>query len=448
VDIERHLLSPLCPPLYRYIVYSEEYGYMVVDPTICPTLSHYGIGEKECLHMHETFLQFVDVSYHTHYLVSLGLLSDVIDRITLPPSQIKLWDDLGIWSTLSHTCAGHHDISVLKCLGIHYPTLPIYTAYFPMLRGYVEQLSPSGYVFLDDNLRVLMYMNRLNLTPASLVYIDPPFATGGVFAYNDRYTPARWAMMMYTRMALAKSYMAPDSVFMLHLDQRADYIGRYLLTDIFGSDAFVNEIVWAYYSGGIPQGAYPRKHDSIYVYRRGNAKLKVLSRLKPKFQGKVEALRRRGKLFEDEKGPYVWHNRRRGEKEYIYGPISDVWTDIPIINNMARERYGFRTQKPEALLERIVDSATREGDMVFDFFAGIGTLPAVAYKRKRSFIAVEKGEHGHFTYRHKGREYVGMLGRLTETIAGMGRHQPSGIEYTPYPTVIKVFVVGDTHEHT
>ncbi len=438
-EIIKERFLPLCPPFYRYMVYVPSLGLVPVDGGHCSQLEAYGVFDKgQCEKQVSELNKYLQVAYHCHVLTSIALLPEgiYISEASLV-KHIDLWKQLGIWQKLNvpksapYTQMWHH-------LKHHYPTLPIYSRYAPEIPLALVKGHINGMVILDENYRALHHLKNLWDIPISAVYIDPPFATGGTFAYHDRYSLPIWASLMYHRIRLAKGYMAENSFFMLHIDQRADYIGRYLLEELFGRHSFVNEIIWAYYSGGVPRDAYPRKHDSIYIYRKGYPSLTVPMRLKPKFEGKVEMLKEKGRLFEDDKGPYVWHNKKRGEKEYIYGPISDVWTDIPIINNMAKERYGFRTQKPEALLKRLLESTTSEGDVVLDFFAGSGTTPAVAYKLGRKFIAVEMEGHGDIVYTYPDKQYTGMLGRLIETIAGIGRHQPSGIDYIPYPTAIWV----------
>lgn len=435
--------SPVCPPVYRHSVFIPGIGIVFPSEKDCVEVARMlNVEEDLCSEVVNAYNNWLKVSYKTHYIVSISLIKDALSVDSGEwARQIELWQRLGMWERIAMPDAmPYEDMPVY--LAEHYPTLPLYTGFFPALEEKLKDKETHGIVILDENYRAMTLLKDV-LPRANMVYIDPPFATGREFAYDDKYTLPLWTVMMYGRMVLGKALLKTDAFFMLHVDQRADYIGRYLLEEVFGKGSFVNEIIWAYYSGGVPEGAYPRKHDSIYIYRQGHSTLSVPQRLKPKFQGKLEDLRKKGKLFEDDRGPYVWHNRGRGEKEYVYGPISDVWTDISIINNMAKERYGFRTQKPEALLKRLIESATSEGDALLDFFAGSGTTPAVAYKLKRQFVAIEGAPHGGFFYTHKGKTYTGMLGRLMEVIAGFGAHEPTGVSYTPYSAIVKVFVPED-----
>jgi|GEM_PF-3036453 len=449
--ISAPLQSPVCPPLYRHFVYVDALPIGVPDISSCTFLEALCMEKKRCHALHSAYMDYVDgATYNTDYLVSLAIVPSVDVLLRHPEGirmQVDLYKALGIWDFLFDEREDSifkedpeesiYTVEFWEDLRRTRGTLPVYTGFFPSLREHIKEDDIVGHVFIDENIRVLHNFRKFVKTPVSAVYIDPPFATGRVFSYTDRYDLLSWTLLMYRRMQMAKDLMKKDgSFFMLHVDQRADYVGRFLLEEVFPS-SFVNEIIWAYYSGGVPRGAYPRKHDSILIYRQGRRDMKVPRRIKPKFQGKLEHLKDSGRLYEDEKGPFVWHNRRRGEKEYVYGYMSDVWVDIPIINNMAKERRGFPTQKPEALIGRLIESTTDEGDMVLDFFAGVGTTPAVAYKLRRHFVSVEHGEHGLFLH---GKNAPGMLGRLVEVMAGRGKREPTGVPYSPYPAAVAVYV--------
>ena len=443
--------SPVCPPLYRHLVYVDALPIGVPDTSSCHFLETLGMARDRCHTLHSAYMDYVEgATYDIDYLVSLALVPSVDLLLRHPDGirrQVELYVALGIWDFLfddkGKTLFGGnlpdsiYTVEFWANLRENYGTLPVYTGFFPSLKDQIKEDDIVGHIFIDENIRVLHNLRKFVKAPVSAVYIDPPFATGKVFSYTDRYDLLSWTLLMYRRIQMAKGLMKKDgSFFMLHVDQRADYVGRLLLEEVFPS-SFVNEIIWAYYSGGVPRGAYPRKHDSILIYRQGRRGMKVPRRIKPKFQEKLAHLRDTGRLYEDEKGPFVWHNRRRREKEYIYGYMSDVWVDIPIINNMAKERRGFPTQKPEALIGRLIESTTDEGDTVFDFFAGVGTTPAVAYKLRRHFVAVEHGEHGLFIH---GKNVPGMLGRLVEAMAGMGKREPTGLPYSPYPAAVAIYI--------
>ncbi len=163
------------------------------------------------------------------------------------------------------------------------------------------------------------------------------------------------------------------------------------MDEIFGYENFRNEIVWHYVSGGISERAFARKHDLLLLYTKtGNYTFNYQKERKDKYEDIDES-----KTLEDEKGRFVWYIRPRtnpkvpdGVKTYIDGFVHDVW-DMPIVNPQAEERLAFDTQKPEALLKRIILASSNEDDLVADFFCGSGTTLAVAEKLGRRWIGCD-----------------------------------------------------------
>ncbi|NLY09837.1 MAG: site-specific DNA-methyltransferase [Tissierellia bacterium] len=149
------------------------------------------------------------------------------------------------------------------------------------------------------------------------------------------------------------------------------------LDSIFGDDRFLNEVIWSYKSGGVPRRHFSRKHDNLLIYAKEKDNLynfqyeKSYNRggLPYRFKGVVE--------YEDEGGWYTKINRR------------DVW-EISMVGRTSSERTGYPTQKPEMLIEILVNAFSNEGDIVFDGFAGSGTTGVVAVKNKRDFIMSDK----------------------------------------------------------
>ena len=166
---------------------------------------------------------------------------------------------------------------------------------------------------------------------------------------------------------------------------------RMLLDAIFGESNFMNEIVWAYRSGGRATRCYPRKHDTILFYRKSK---KVFFNIKAVGQPRGPERRNHMKRFIDEDGRIGFSIRSNG-KTYTYYEDSliypsDVWSDIEHLQQKDRERTGFMTQKPEALLKRIIAASTEPGDLVMDLFSGSGTTAAVATKLGRQFVSVDQ----------------------------------------------------------
>lgn len=228
-----------------------------------------------------------------------------------------------------------------------------------------------------------------------LVYIDPPFDVGSDFsmeievgeesvkknpsvveevAYRDTWGKGTdsYASMIHSRLRLIHSLLADDGTLFLHCDYRTSGITRMILDEVFGQERILNEIVWLYGLGGSSNRYFPRKHDTIFWYSKSENYY-----FNPPM---VPATSQRMKGM-DKKAPDYW--------------------DIPNINNMATERTDYPTQKPEALLQRVIESASQQGDLVADFFAGSGTTLAMAEKLGRKWIGTDLGRFAIHTSRKR-----------------------------------------------
>ncbi|MBR4411200.1 MAG: site-specific DNA-methyltransferase, partial [Firmicutes bacterium] len=189
----------------------------------------------------------------------------------------------------------------------------------------------------------------------------------------------QYLSMLTSRLYLIRDLLADQGTVWVHLDWHAVHYVRLLMDEIFGADHFVNEIVWTYKSGGASKKHFARKHDTILVYSK--SKKYYFQPLKEKsynrgykpyhFKGVEE--------FQDELGWYTMVN------------MKDVW-HIDMVGRTSHERTGYATQKPEAILERIMESCTREGDICADFFCGSGTLAAAAQRMNRRWICCDQGK--------------------------------------------------------
>lgn len=251
----------------------------------------------------------------------------------------------------------------------------------------------------------LLVMNGLNNSFVDLVYLDPPFnskrmysapigskAAGASFkdmwSWQDvdeiclehmiddypqlvRYIVSiehshgkpmmAYITYMAQRLIEARRLMKDCGSIYLHCDPTASHYLKVLMDSVFGKLNFQNEIIWTYGLGGSSKRRWSKKHDVILFYTKSNAY---------KFQKPtVDAT----------------SARMRGCQKGML----DVWTDIPSINNMAKERTGYPTQKPEALLERIVKASSMQGDIVLDPFCGCATTCAVAEKMGRGWIGID-----------------------------------------------------------
>ena len=249
-----------------------------------------------------------------------------------------------------------------------------------------------------------------------LIYLDPPFGTGDTFeisrsreggrvripAYSDRLSEAEYMTMMQSVLELCRELMTEDGTLYLHVDYRMAAYLRVMLDSIFGKKCFVNEIIWAYKSGGRATRHFPRKHDDILVYRKGKRNYFNIEAV-----GVPRGTERRNhmKRHMDDTGR-VYYSIRSGGRLYKYYEDSlvypsDVWTDIEHLQQRDPERTGYSTQKPEALLRRIVLSSSEKGDIVADLFSGSGTTAAVASKLDRRWVAVDPSPAALMTLRRR-----------------------------------------------
>jgi len=282
-----------------------------------------------------------------------------------------------------------------------------------------------------------------------LIYIDPPFDVGADFsmdieigddtftkkpnileeiAYRDTWGKGAdsFIAMIYERLVLMRDLMAHDGSIYVHCDWRVNGYIRLVLDEVFGTEHFLNEILWRRRTNTVKaiSKKFSINTDTIFMYTKekknylfniqyGEYPEKYLDRFK----------------YEDERGKYRWQvmatysderlKKLKSEnmlrfskgakypefKQYVWElkgrPIENVWDDINMINAMGAERLGYATQKPEALLERIIKASSNEGDLVADFFCGSGTTAAVAEKLGRKWIVSDLGKFGIHTTRKR-----------------------------------------------
>ncbi|MBR2779486.1 MAG: site-specific DNA-methyltransferase [Firmicutes bacterium] len=252
-----------------------------------------------------------------------------------------------------------------------------------------------------DNLDVLVNGLRSGALRSciDLIYCDPPFFTRGeqaaclavhsrrfpeikelrVAAYNDssRTGFREYLTDMTLRLMLMRDALSETGSILIHLDSRAVHSVKLLMDAVFGEDHFINEIIWTYKSGGASGRYLARKHDNILFYSKSeHYKFHVIREksynrgLKPyRFRGVEE--------FQDDIGWYTMVRQK------------DVW-QVDMVGRSSRERLQYATQKPEALLDRIITMTTDEGDLCADFYCGSGTLAASALRLGRHFLCVDQ----------------------------------------------------------
>ena len=236
-----------------------------------------------------------------------------------------------------------------------------------------------------------------------LIYIDPPFDVGIDFSMkikigDDKFTKQpnvleelayrdTWGKgtdsfiaMMYERLVLMRDLLADDGSIYVHCDYRVSGYIRLLLDEVFGRDKFQNEIIWCYKSGGAGNKEFAKKHDTIFIYRKSEQFIFNSTKEKSYMGIGYSTGNKNVTLYDDNdgKGPYTLVN------------VKDWWNDIGMIATSKGRLYP--TQKPEALMKRIIESSSNKGDIVADFFCGSGTTLAVAEKLGRKWIGSDLGK--------------------------------------------------------
>ncbi|MFU0800862.1 MAG: site-specific DNA-methyltransferase [Xylanivirga thermophila] len=274
----------------------------------------------------------------------------------------------------------------------------------------------NGVYYFGDALNILPKLLDEYKNKIDLIYMDPPFVTGKNFRFVQRIGEEGWSgnkayMISHTayedmdfksrnlflemmRSVISYSYelLSPSGSLYLHIDYRTSAYMRVMLDEIFGEDRFLNEIIWHYKSGGRAKNHFSRKHDTILFYSKT-----------PNYYFDIKAVgiprgkdrRNHMKQGVDENGKTFW-SIKSGGKEYRYYEDaliypSDVWDDISHLQQRDPERTGYGTQKPEALLKRIILSSSPSDGLVADFFSGSGTTISTAQKLGRRWIGADSG---------------------------------------------------------
>lgn len=245
-----------------------------------------------------------------------------------------------------------------------------------------------------------------------LIYIDPPFATKREFsgsqdqkAYQDRVAGAQFVEFIRKRLVFFRELLSEDGSLYVHLDWKKSHYIKIFLDEMFKEVGFQNEIVW-HYSGWNKhlKSNFNRRWESILYYTKNQSPL-FNSFASPWESKEAYVKARKQEIHEDKDGrEYVLSDAGNGNrvKRYIEEalqmgrPIDDVW-DIDKINNSSKEHTGYPTQKPEALLDRIIQASSNPGDLVLDAFAGSGTTCAVAEKLGRRWVGIDCGKLAIYT---------------------------------------------------
>lgn len=268
-----------------------------------------------------------------------------------------------------------------------------------------------------------------------LIYIDPPFNTGRaqrrqsmktvraengnrvgfkghtyqtikgmISSYDDAF--ADYWQFLEPRLEQAFRILTEDGTLYLHLDYREVHYAKVCLDALFGRDCFLNEIIWAYDYGARAKGKWPTKHDNILVYVKNPDKYLFNSELV-------------------DREPYMAPGLVTQEKAEKGKLPTDVWWHT-IVSPTGKEKTGYATQKPEGVLRRIVQASSQPGDWVLDFFAGSGTLGAVAQSLDRRFVLIDSNPDAIAVMRK--RLGHGMLGAPNEYVEFISEAAGNGLE--------------------
>lgn len=293
-------------------------------------------------------------------------------------------------------------------------------------------LKDMNQLYCGDNLKI---MHGMEDESVDLIYLDPPFFSGQNYEviWNDgsevrsfkdtewyrvecpkcerevikadKYCPKCgtslqdakitrkndiWSYIdwMVPRLKECHRILKSTGSIYLHCDWHAVHYLKVEMDRIFGTDNFRNEIVWHYTGNSVPKNSFPRKHDNILFYSKGN---EITLKFDEILQPYSELTLKRYNHTDEAGKKYKISALKDGKQEVVYAKEGkypdDVW-DIPIVRSK-KEKLGYPTQKPEALLDRIIKASSNKDEIVFDPFCGCGTSAAVAQKLERQYVGID-----------------------------------------------------------
>ncbi len=284
------------------------------------------------------------------------------------------------------------------------------TQYFPaqLKESYGE--ATDGWmnkVFWGDNLQVMSHMLKEYRGKIDLIYIDPPFDSKADYKkkiklkrkikaavtndstafeekqYGDIWTSDQYLQFMYERLVLLRELLSDTGVIYLHCDWHRVHQIRCVMDEVFGIDRFVNEVIWHYSGAGVPKGCWAKRHDNILLYSKTS-----------QFTFNADEVRTEYAETTKERFSHAINNVRGGidfgpQELNPLGKYPEDVLDVSIEAPSDNRRTGYPTQKPEALLEKLILASSNPGDIVFDCFMGSGTTLKVAVENGRRFIGAD-----------------------------------------------------------
>jgi site-specific DNA-methyltransferase (adenine-specific) len=249
----------------------------------------------------------------------------------------------------------------------------------------------------------LNVMKHINSTSIDLIYLDPPFFTEKThalktkdrskeFSFDDIWgSDLAYTQFLYIRIIEMQRILKETGSIFVHCDKRGEHIIRAILDSIFGANHFRSEIIWSYKRWSNSKKGLLPAHQNIYFYSKtDDFKFNTLydaysetTNVDQILQKRTRDQHNKSSYAVDEKGDIKYSGEKKGV------PLSDVW-DIPYLNPKAKERVGYPTQKPLLLLEKVIEIASEQGDLILDPFCGSGTTCVAANLLKRCYIGIDK----------------------------------------------------------
>lgn len=305
------------------------------------------------------------------------------------------------------------------------------TQYYPaqLREKYGEEVNGwINKIFWGDNLQVMSHLLKEYRGRIDLIYIDPPFDSKADYKkkieikgvgktetdstsfeekqYGDIWTNDEYLQFMYERLVILRELLSNDGTIFLHCDWHKSHHLRMIMDEVFSPSNFIDEIIWGYEDIGSRAVKYfKRKHDTILMYSKTQSDGRTFNIIRKRLS---ESTIKRYQPYFDENGQISYQklkdtnpgvfSKLKGIPEDLSqpwldinngAPLSDWWTDISALKNGFAESTAYPTQKPEALIERIIKASSNPGDLVFDCFMGSGTTQAVAMKLGRRFIGAD-----------------------------------------------------------
>ncbi|WQU45022.1 site-specific DNA-methyltransferase [Helicobacter pylori] len=274
----------------------------------------------------------------------------------------------------------------------------------------------TNYLIKGNNLIALHSLKKKFAKKVKCIYIDPPYNTGNdSFNYNDNFNHSSWLVFMKNRLEAAREFLSDDGSIYINLDYNEVHYCKVLMDEIFKRENFRSEIIWRMgFLSGYKTAAkkYIRNHDTILFYSKSDNYLFNKTYIENKdflpllTKNEVQNAFKKFSFPQEKIDDFLTfiNHENRGEKY----PLEDTWNSnkwdklnsIAIDSSVSRvdetiaiDDENFKGQKPESLIQRILEVSTNENDLVLDFFAGSGTTCAVAHKMKRRYIGIEQMDY-------------------------------------------------------